>query len=114
MTVLFVSLVSLRWAHKIQKRKSWDCGNNYGGSELSIPASVISDPLYNSVGRYFISKQGELYFDNTVNKALVSTLNVGRYWIDKVESGEIGYYLLFSAISFLISLLLIIVLKIHI
>lgn len=114
MTSLFVSLAVFRWSHKIQKRRSWDCGNNYGGAELSIPASVISDPVYNSVGRYFISKQGDLYFDNVVNKALVSTLNVGKYWINKVESGEIGYYLLFSAISFLISLLLIIVLKIHI
>jgi hypothetical protein len=112
--VLFLSLFLFRWSHRVEKRRSWDCGNNYSGSELSIPASVISDPLYNSVGRYFISKKGELYFDIAVNTTLVSSLNIGKYWINKVESGEIGYYLLFSAISFLISLFLIIVLKIHI
>lgn len=113
-TVLFISLFLFRWSHRIEKRRSWDCGNNYSGPELSIPASVISDPLYNSVGRYFISKKGELFFDSAVNTTLVSSLNIGKYWINKVESGEIGYYLLFSAISFLISLFLIIVLKIHI
>lgn len=113
-TFIFLSLFLFRWSHQIQKRRSWDCGNNYAGSELSIPSSVISDPVYNSVGRYFINKQGELYFDKAVNRALISTLSVGKYWIAKVESGEIGYYLLFSAMSFLISLCLIIFLKIHI
>lgn len=113
-TTLFVSLLLFRWSHRVGKRRSWDCGNNYAGPELSIPASVISDPLYNSLGRYFISKNGELYFDNAVNKTLVSSLNIGKLWINKVESGEIGYYLLFSAIAFLISLFLIIVLKIHV
>ncbi len=113
-TTLFVSLLLFRWSHKVGKRRGWDCGNNYAGSELSIPASVISDPLYNSLGRYFISKNGDLYFDSAVNKTLVSSLNIGKYWINKVESGEIGYYLLFSAIAFLISLFLIIVLKIHV
>ncbi|MBK8395309.1 MAG: formate hydrogenase [Leptospiraceae bacterium] len=112
-TLLFISLAIFRWSHRIEKRRGWDCGNNYGGAELSIPSSVISDPLYNSVGRYFISKKGELYFDSAVNKVLLSSLDFGKFWINKVESGEIGYYLLFSAFSFLISLFLILVLKIH-
>jgi len=114
MTILFVSLAFFRWSHKIQKRRSWDCGNNYGGAELSIPGSVISDPVYNSFGRYFIDKRGELYFDNAVNNVLISSLGIGKLWIGKVEAGEISYYLLFSSVSFLMSLFLIIVLKLHI
>jgi hypothetical protein len=114
MTILFASLAIFRWSHKIQKRRSWDCGNNYKGAELSIPGSVISDPVYKSFGFYFINKQGEMYFDKAITNTLISTLNLGKYWIDKVESGEISYYLLFYAISFLISLFLIIVLKVKI
>ncbi|HMV42581.1 MAG TPA: proton-conducting transporter membrane subunit [Leptospiraceae bacterium] len=114
MTVFYMSLVAFRWAHKIYKRRIWDCGSNYAGPELSIPASVISDPLYHSIGRYFINKDGELYFDNSVINGLVHSLNLGKYWIDKVESGEIAYYILFSALSFLLSLGFIIFLKVHI
>jgi hypothetical protein len=114
MTILFASLAFFRWSHKIQKRRSWDCGNNYGGAELSIPGSVISDPVYNSFGRYFIDKRGELYFDNAINNALISSLGLGRFWIGKVEAGEISYYLLFTTVSFLLSLFFIIVLKLHI
>lgn len=114
MTIFYLSLVSFRWAHQIYKRRIWDCGSNYAGPELSIPASVISDPLYGSIGRYFINKEGELYIDNAVIGGLIHSLNLGKYWIDKVESGEIAYYILFSALSFLFSLGFIIFLKIHI
>ena len=65
-------------------------------------------------GRYFIDKRGELYFDNAVNNVLISSLGIGKFWIGKVEAGETSYYLLFSSVSFLMSLFLIIVLKLHI
>lgn len=99
--------------HKISKQKTWDCGNEYRGDELSIPASVFSEPLYSSVGRYFISKDGEPYLDSSIKKFSYSILNIGKYWIDMVESGEISYYILFSALSFILSIAIIVSLKVY-
>jgi hydrogenase-4 component B len=110
----FFILYIFRFSHKIKQRNIWDCGNEYRGAEVSIPASVISDPLYNSIGRYFVNKKGEPYIDDFLKGSIYSLLDMGKFWIHKVESGEISQYILFSAVSFLFSLFFIIALKIYI
>lgn len=113
MVLIFASVGLFRWSHRIQKRRLWDCGSAYVGQELSIPASVISDPLYPSTGRHFINQDGELKLDSFISRSIVYSLDIGKFWIHKVESGAVAQYLLFSVLSFLVSLVFIIVLRVH-
>ena len=112
--LFFLVIYFFRFSHKIEKRNIWDCGSEYRGSEVSVPSSEISDPLYNSMGRYFIGKDGEPYLDQFIKDNLIRVLNLGKYWIQQVESGEISYYILFSALSFILSIFVIISIKAYI
>jgi hypothetical protein len=112
--LFFFVLYMFRFSHRIRQRNIWDCGNEYRGAEVAIPASVISDPLYNSIGRYFVNKKGEPYIDDFLKGSIYNVLDMGKFWIHKVESGEISQYILFSAVSFLFSLFFIIALKVYI
>ncbi len=112
-SIIYILIYFFKLRHKISKQKTWDCGNEYRGNELSIPGSIFSEPLYSSVGRYFIAKDGEPYLDSFVKKFSYSILNLGKYWINKVESGEISYYILFSVLSFILSLAIIVSLKVY-
>lgn len=111
--LIYMLVYFFKFSHKIQNRKIWDCGSEYSGVEVSIPASVISDPLQSSLGRYFINPDGEPKLDSFLKRRVFKVLNFGKVWINKVESGDISYYMLFAAISFLVSLFLIIALKLY-
>ncbi|MDX1960935.1 MAG: proton-conducting transporter membrane subunit [Leptospiraceae bacterium] len=112
--ILYFSLFLFRWFHKIEKRKAWDCGNSYSGSELSIPSSIVSDPLYDSVGRYLLDIDGKVRFEKKVEKTLVGFLNFGNKITSLVESETLSHYILFSSISFLFTIALIISLRIFV
>ncbi len=113
MTLFNVSLLSLvfyfimiygKFSHRIDKRVLWDCGNNYRGSELSIPASVISEPLHDSLGLTTSMIDGESQLDDWLKKKLLNLLNIGKLWIRGVESGDISNYIAFSSTSLLFTL----------
>ncbi len=113
MTLFNVSLLSLvfyfimiygKFSHRIDKRVLWDCGNNYRGSELSIPASVISEPLHDSLGLTTSMIDGESQLDDWLKKKLINLLNIGKLWIKDVESGDISNYIAFSSTSLLFTL----------
>ncbi|TGN14384.1 proton-conducting transporter membrane subunit [Leptospira ilyithenensis] len=111
-TLAFIlSLVAFKWAHKINKRKFWDCGNGYLGFELSIPASVFSEPLRNSLGRYFLTKEGRSIIDQNFLDGFHKLLDMGKYFVSKEEQEdhEISKYLAISSI-FLIAILSLLIL----
>ncbi|HNM02095.1 MAG TPA: proton-conducting transporter membrane subunit [Leptospiraceae bacterium] len=97
--------------HTVSKRQIWDCGSNHSGTEVSIPGSVFSDPVYFSVGRYFTSEEGEPYMEKYMQKYLGRFLNLGRYWIARVESGDVSQYILVSSVTFLFSIFLIFIFR---
>ncbi|TGN17876.1 proton-conducting transporter membrane subunit [Leptospira idonii] len=112
LTVVFViSLVIFKWAHKIKERKFWDCGNGYMSSELSIPASVFSEPLRNSLGRYFLTKEGLSVIDQSFLNFCKRVLDFGEYLVSKEEhhDEEVSKYLAISSV-FLILILSILIL----
>ncbi|MCB1189366.1 MAG: formate hydrogenase [Leptospiraceae bacterium] len=111
--LFFLSIMLFKWMHRIKKRRLWDCGSDYAGSELSIRSSVISEPLFLSSGRYFHYKDGVSKVDDLILRTLSFSLNLGKLWIDRVESGSLPQYLSFSAVSLLISSLGIYVLKVY-
>lgn len=92
-------IVIIVYRRSITKRRLWDCGTNYVGSELSITSSLFSDPLYDSFGRYFINKNGEIYIDHYFQRGIIKFFNIGKYWIQKVEEGSISFYMFISALS---------------
>ncbi len=111
-TVSFVSsLVVFRWAHQVKRRKYWDCGNGYLGPELSIPATVFSEPLHNSIGRYFLTKDGLSILDQFVLGLLKKFLDIGAFLTQNEDhqGEEISHYLAISSV-FLISILAVLIL----
>jgi formate hydrogenlyase subunit 3/multisubunit Na+/H+ antiporter MnhD subunit len=113
LTLFNVSIISLifyfvmiygKFSHRIERRVLWDCGNNYRGSELSIPGSVISEPLHDSLGITTNMEDGESNFDSWLKKKILSLLKLGKIWISEVESGDISNYIAFSSTSLLITL----------
>jgi formate hydrogenlyase subunit 3/multisubunit Na+/H+ antiporter MnhD subunit len=99
-----ILVFTTRLRHKIQKRELWDCGSGYRFHDVSIPGSVISDPLTQSIGRYLLTKEGESIIDSTLLKAVTRFLNAGKFWSGFFESGELSTYLFLSAISLLVSI----------
>ncbi|NUM41525.1 MAG: formate hydrogenase [Leptospiraceae bacterium] len=110
-SLFYLSLVLFRWSHKVKERKSWDCGNKYDGSELSIHSSVISAPLHTSIGRYFNNFSGESKVDGKLFMVIHKTLDLGKFWISRVESGAVSNYLAFSALCLLASIALLFTFK---
>ncbi len=104
MTLFYFSLILFRWSHRVKERKLWDCGNKYRGSELSIHSSVISDPLHSSIGRYFNNYRGYSKIDDELFKIIHQVLDLGRFWITRVESGAASNYLAFSAFCLIVSI----------
>ncbi|TGL57941.1 formate hydrogenase [Leptospira ognonensis] len=112
-TVSFVvSLIGFRWAHRIKKRKYWDCGNGYFGPELSIPATVFSEPLRNSIGRYFLTKEGTSIVDQSVLNFFKRFLDFGENILKAEEhrDEEVSHYLAISSV-FLITILAVLVMS---
>ncbi|XDD45486.1 proton-conducting transporter membrane subunit [Leptospira sp. WS39.C2] len=95
----------------INEKKSWDCGGGYDGHELSVPASVFSKPLRNSLGRYFVNKSGESIVDQMIIKLLASVFNVGTKFVSSTnqpKEEDISKYLAISSmfLIFIFSLLI--------
>ncbi|TGL75602.1 proton-conducting transporter membrane subunit [Leptospira jelokensis] len=93
------------------KKRSWDCGGGYDGHELSIPSSVFSEPLKNSLGRYFINKNGDSKVDHYILLLVTSFLNLGARFIsstNETKDEDISRYLAISSIFliFIFSLLI--------
>ncbi|WP_411821968.1 proton-conducting transporter membrane subunit [Leptospira sp. 'Mane'] len=109
--IFIISLVVFKWAHKINKRRFWDCGNGYLGSELSIPASVFSEPLRNSLGRYFLTKEGISIIDQKFLNGFHKVLDFGKYFVSKEdhEDHEVSKYLAISSM-FLLAILSLLIL----
>jgi formate hydrogenlyase subunit 3/multisubunit Na+/H+ antiporter MnhD subunit len=105
--IFYFIMIYGKFSHRIEKRVLWDCGNNYRGSELSIPASVISEPLHDSLGLTTSMIDGESQLDDWLKKKLINLLNIGKIWIREVESGDISNYIAFSSTSLLITLAII-------
>ncbi|TGM05024.1 proton-conducting transporter membrane subunit [Leptospira jelokensis] len=93
------------------KKRSWDCGGGYDGHELSIPSSVFSEPLKNSLGRYFINKNGDSKVDHYILLLVTSFFNLGARFIsstNETKDEDISRYLAISSIFliFIFSLLI--------
>lgn len=95
--------------NKVESRVLWDCGNGYRGTEISIPASVISDPLFRSMGTYLHTDDGESRIDRGFFSLIKSVLNLGRFWNRLLESGDLANYLFFSAAALLVSVAVLLV-----
>lgn len=111
--VFYATIISFRWAHRIEKRRLWDCGNQYRGTELSIRSSVVSEPLFNSIGKLINSEDGTSNFDKWIFQGIEKFLNLGRFWAGKTESGEVANYIGFSALAMLLSLAFLFLLKFY-
>lgn len=119
-TLFYVSVISIifyifmlygKVAHKIEKRQLWDCGSLYRGTELSIPASVISEPLHDSLGLTTRLSDGDSTVDEWLKHKILKVSDLGKIWIREVESGDISNYIAFSSIAVLLTVGLIVLLK---
>ncbi|TGL53124.1 formate hydrogenase [Leptospira kemamanensis] len=82
------------------KKQSWDCGGGYSGHELSIPSSVFSKPLKNSLGRYFINKQGDSKVDHYILLLVTSFFKLGTRFVsstNQAKDEDISKYLAISS-----------------
>jgi len=107
LTLIFVtSLVAFRWFHQVKYRKFWDCGSNYVGPELSIPASVFSEPLRNSLGRYFLTKDGNSILDQSILNLFQKILDFGGILVKSTKNQEedISFYLMVSSLALMLLL----------
>ncbi|TGM74113.1 formate hydrogenase [Leptospira mtsangambouensis] len=94
-----------------QKTKNWDCGGGYSGHELSIPTSVFSEPLRNSLGRYFLNKSGESKVDSFLIKGISSVFRFGTRFVSATnhpKEEDVSKYLAISSmfLIFIFSLLI--------
>ncbi|TGM75142.1 formate hydrogenase [Leptospira levettii] len=115
-TILMIMVFYLydRWNRvKISdlKRKTWDCGGGYSGHELSVPSTVFSKPLKNSLGRYFVNKMGDSIVDNLIINSLTFIFNFGTKFVSSTnepKEEDISKYLAISSmfLIFIFSLLI--------
>ncbi len=111
--IFYFVMIYGKFSHRIEKRVLWDCGNNYRGSELSIPASVISEPLHDSLGITTNMQDGESNFDSWLKIKILNIFKLGKVWISEVESGDISNYIAFSSTSLLLTLLVLVIFKFY-
>lgn len=98
-----VLVFTTRLRHRVKTRELWDCGSGYRNHDVSIPGSVISDPLTQSMGKYLLTESGDSRVDAGLLKVITKILNTGRFWNRFFESGELSTYLFLSAVALLIS-----------
>ncbi|EOQ87135.1 NADH-ubiquinone/plastoquinone complex I subunit [Leptospira yanagawae serovar Saopaulo str. Sao Paulo = ATCC 700523] len=109
---LFIIFDKLSYRKQMSlKRKGWDCGGGYDGHELSIPSTVFSEPLKNSLGRYFINKNGDSKVDHYILLLVTSFFKFGTRFIsstNQTKDEDISRYLAISSIFliFIFSLLI--------
>ncbi len=93
---------------KITKRVTWDCGSNYKETDVSIPASVISDPLYDSFGRYMNYENGDSKIDFFLFSLIRYVFQKTRGWVEFTKEAELSTYLFISALSLLFAIAIVI------
>jgi formate hydrogenlyase subunit 3/multisubunit Na+/H+ antiporter MnhD subunit len=102
--VFGIIVFTTKFSHKIKTRELWDCGSQFRGHEVSIPGSVISDPMYETMGKYLQLGSGESRIDSSILNFITKVLNLGRFWSKFFESGDLSTYLFLSAVGLLFSL----------
>jgi formate hydrogenlyase subunit 3/multisubunit Na+/H+ antiporter MnhD subunit len=107
--LVIVALVIFAHLSKIRKRVIWDCGNDFVRPELSIPGSVISDPLHSSLARSLLVNEEGSRLDRAFEKGLSSFFERGGRWAAQADS--IGSYLSFSILFLAAAAILITLLR---
>ncbi|EIE01780.1 proton-conducting transporter membrane subunit [Leptospira licerasiae] len=107
--LLSVGLLGLR--HKIKERKLWDCGGLFGGSEVAITSSALSDPLAAPLGRYFADKAGNSRLDKGFIKILLRILSSLKAKIRGADDESISVDLTYSSFTVLSILIVIIIVR---
>ncbi|TGK52414.1 proton-conducting transporter membrane subunit [Leptospira bouyouniensis] len=115
-SILLVSVFGLYdfWNRKkilTLRKQSWDCGGGYDGDELSVPSSVYSKPLRNSLGRYFVNRNGDSVVDYLMIKLLTLLFTFGTNFVsstNQTKEEDISKYLAISSmfLIFIFSLLI--------
>jgi formate hydrogenlyase subunit 3/multisubunit Na+/H+ antiporter MnhD subunit len=99
-----IIVFTTKFSHKIKTRELWDCGSKFRGHEVSIPGSVISDPMFQTMGKYLQLESGESRVDSSILNFINRVLNLGRFWSRFFETGDLSTYLFLSAIGLLFSI----------
>ncbi|XDD50198.1 proton-conducting transporter membrane subunit [Leptospira sp. WS92.C1] len=107
--ILIVGLLGIRT--KIVRRKLWDCGGEYKGSDVAIPSNGISDPLYASLGRYFTTEKGNSRLDEAILNGILKVLDMFKTQVNEADEESISINLAFSSATVVVLLFLIIGLK---
>lgn len=93
---------------KITSRNLWDCGSTYRGSELSIPGSVISEPLHETFGNLIVNSEQESTIDSKIKVGVHRLFQFGNLIRGWVHEQEMSAYLAFSSIMLIITFTLVI------
>ncbi|EMY77508.1 NADH-ubiquinone/plastoquinone complex I subunit [Leptospira weilii serovar Ranarum str. ICFT] len=109
LTILIIGVFGLRT--KIERRKLWDCGGNYKGSDVAIPSNGISDPLIGSLGGYFTNENGSSKLDEAILNGIVKLLDTFKTQVNEADEETISINLAFSSATVVLLLFLIIGLK---
>ncbi|MBK6605128.1 MAG: formate hydrogenase [Leptospiraceae bacterium] len=99
-----IIVFTTKFSHKIKTRQLWDCGSQFRGHEVSIPGSVISDPMFETMGKYLQLGSGESRIDSSILNLITRILNLGRFWSKFFETGDLSTYLFLSAVGLLFSI----------
>ena len=102
--VFGIIVFTTKFSHKIKTRQLWDCGSQFRGHEVSIPGSVISDPMFETMGKYLQLGSGESRIDSSILNLITRILNLGRFWSKFFETGDLSTYLFLSAVGLLFSI----------
>ncbi|TGJ98681.1 formate hydrogenase, partial [Leptospira semungkisensis] len=109
--VILLSVGMLGLRHKIKQRKLWDCGGLFGGSEVAITSSAVSDPLAAPLGKYFTDESGSSRLDNGFIRILLKLLSSLKAKIRGADDESISVDLTYSSFTVLAILIVIIVVR---
>ncbi|TGK18877.1 formate hydrogenase [Leptospira fluminis] len=109
--VLLLSVGVLGLRHRIRQRKLWDCGGQFGGAEVAIGPSAISDPLLSPLGRYFVDKNGTSLFDQSFTRILIKSISAAKAKIVGADDESISINLTYSSLTVLAILTVIIAIR---
>ncbi|EPG66716.1 proton-conducting transporter membrane subunit [Leptospira wolffii] len=104
-----VGVLGLR--HKIKERKLWDCGGLFGGSEVAIGSSALSDPLAAPLGKYFVTSEGYSKLDKGFIRILLKVISSLKAKIRGADDESISVDLTYSSFTVLAILIVIIVVR---
>ncbi|EPG75693.1 NADH-ubiquinone/plastoquinone complex I subunit [Leptospira fainei serovar Hurstbridge str. BUT 6] len=109
--VLLLSVGVLGFRHKIKQRKLWDCGGQFGGAEVAIGPTAVSDPLMTPLGRYFVDKEGTSLFDKGFIRIIIKLLGSAKAKIVGADDESISINLTYSSLTVLVILVVIVAVR---